>query len=384
VATARAVGANRLAARADRYGGIAGLLGIAAAVAWTVYWAVYCVHGSGLSWHFFVAGARRMVGLHYPGYPLPGGVHLYANYPRLQIGPLSFLVALPLALLPKVASQPIAIVLMTVIGGVSIWLVADAAQRLRQWTRGETIRAGVLAWVFVAPLWFQLAITFGHFDDVLALLLLSAAVNALARGHGTTAALCIGAAASAKPWAIATIPLALAVTDGKRIRHLAEALLAAVVPWLPFVLGDSHTLRAGTFKIRVVATSVLALFHVTGGTPGWVRPVQFFGGALLVVACVWSGRWAAAVVIAVAVRLGTDPNVYTYYATGLVVGAAIWDLLGSRLRVPLLTAVGFVSLYWSTFWSLSAHTLALLRLVTVLAIPLLVLATTDPELLSPT
>jgi uncharacterized membrane protein len=264
-------------------------------------------------------------------------------------------------------------------------LVADAARRLRPWSRRQVITAGVMAWAFVAPLWFQLSITFGHLDDVLVLLFLAFAVNALSRGNATVSALCVGAAAASKPWALAAIPLALAATDGRRLRHLLEALAVAILPWLPFVLGDSHTVHAASsFQIRVVPKSVLALFGVTGGTPSWVRPVQFLGGALVVLLFVLSERWAAAVVVAVAVRLGTDPNTYAYYTTGLVVGAAMWDLIGSRVRLPLLTAATFVTLYWSTFWSLSAHTLGALRLATVLAVPLVVLATTDRTAAAPT
>jgi hypothetical protein len=100
-------------------------------IAWTGYWLVRTpqLYGYALSWHFFVGGARRMVGLHYRGYPLPGGLHLYANYPQLQISPLSLLVALPLALLPHDLSQAVAVVLMTAAGPVTIGLVADAARR---------------------------------------------------------------------------------------------------------------------------------------------------------------------------------------------------------------------------------------------------------------
>jgi hypothetical protein len=355
------------------------MLGVALVLAWSAWWIVYCARGgSGLSWHFFVAGPRRLVGLHYRGYLLPGGLHIYANYPRLQWGPLTFIIALPLALLPISVSQPIAIIVMTAIGPLVIALVADAARRLRSWSRRQAVTLGVMAWVFVAPLWLQLSVTFGHLDDVLVLLFLAIAVNAVSRGNATVAALCVGAAAVSKPWALAAIPLAMAVSDGRRIRHLAEALAVAILPWLPFVLGDSHTVHAASsFKIRVVPRSVLALFHVTGGTPSWVRPVQFLGGALVVLLFVLSERWAAAVVVAVAVRLGTDPNTYAYYTTGLVVGAAMWDLIGSRVRLPFLTAAVFVTLYWSTFWSLSAHTLGLLRLATVLAVPLYVWVTTD-------
>jgi hypothetical protein len=352
----------------------------AVAALWTVGWIVYIPHKFGyvVSWHFFVAGARRMVGLHYAGYPLAGGLHLYANYPKLQIGPLSFVLALPLALLPRVASEGLAGVLMMTAGPLTIGLIADAAIRVRGWSRREAFRAGSLAWFFVVPLWCDLAIRWGHLDDVLTLLLVALAVNALSRARPDVAALCIGAAAASKPWGIAFLPLAVAATDGKRLRHLAVAIVVAAALWLPFLLGDSRTLHAaGEFKIKVIPTSVLALFHITGGTPSWVRPVQFLGGAVLAYACIRSGQWAAAVVVAIALRLGTDPNVYTYYTTGLVVGAAIWDLLGSRLRAPALTAATFAGLYWSTYWGLAAHTQALIRLVFVLCVPVFVVVTAE-------
>jgi hypothetical protein len=353
-------------------------LGLAGVAGWSIYWlaATPQKYGYALSWHFFVGGARRMVGLHYRGYLPAGGLHLYANYPQLQIGPLSFVLALPIALLPRTASEAVAVVLMTAAGPVTIALIADAARRLRPWPRRRAIIAGSLAWVLVAPLWCDLAISFAHLDDVLALLFVAAAVNTMSRRNPLIAAICLGAAAASKPWAIAFIPLALVASDRNRLRHLAAATGVAAALWLPFVLGDTRTLHAtGSFKIRIVRTSVLAVFHLTGGTPSWVRPVQFLGGALLAYACVRSGQWAAAVVIAVALRLGIDPNVYPYYTTGLLVGAVIWDLLGSRYRVPLLTAATFVALYWSTFWSLSAHTDAVVRLVFVLTVPFVVIAT---------
>jgi hypothetical protein len=263
----------------------------------------------------------------------------------------------------------IAVTLMAAAGPLLLWLIVDAAGRLRHQSRPSVWEAGSV-WVLLVPLWCQLALTYGHVDDVLALLLAAAAANALTRRRFGWVAICVGAAAAAKPWGIAFVPLALAATDGRRLRHLAEAIAVAALPWLPFVLGDRHTLHAaGSFKIRVAASSVLAVFHVSGGTPSWVRPVQFLGGALLAFACVRSGRWTAAIALTIALRLAIDPNVYSYYSTGALVGAAIWDLLGSRVRLPVLTAIGFCLLYWPTFWSLSPHTLGILRLADVVVVP---------------
>jgi hypothetical protein len=368
--------------RRPRFAGLSSVPVQAAIVgSWTVFWAVYITHRWGwlISWFFFVAGPRRMVELGYPHYLAPGGLHLYASYPRLQIGPLTFVVALPLALLPRLAGEVIGAVLMAASGPAIVWLIADAATRVGGRTRAEAYRAAGWVWFLLAPTWWLLAVFWGHLDDVLTLLLTTVAVNLLSRSRGTAAAILIGAAAACKPWGIAFVPLVLVATDGRRIRHLVMALAVAVGPWLPFLLADPKTLRAGSFKIHVIAASVLSLFHVAGGTPSWVRPCQFLGGALLVAVAVKSGRWAAAVVLAIALRLGTDPNVYSYYTTGLLVGAGIWDLLGSRLRLPVLTAMCAVTLYGSTFLPLTAHDHAVLRLATVVAVPAVVLATSSRQ-----
>lgn len=352
---------------------------LALLVAWTVFWAGYVPYHWGwlLAWNFFIAGPRRLVELGYPHYAAAGGLRLYASYPKLQIGPLTFLVALPLALLPHLASETAGCVLMVVAGPAIVWMLADASARARDRSRTEVWSTAGWVWFLLAPPWCLLAILWGHLDDVLALLFVAAAVNMLTKGRPIAVAVLVGASAAAKPWGLAFIPLALAA-DSRRVRSLAIALVVAVAPWLPFVGADPHTLRAAAYKIKVIPASVLSVFHVIGGTPSWVRPSQFLGGAVLVALGVWSGRWAAGVVLAIALRLGTDPNVYSYYTTGLLVGAGVWDLLGSRYRAPILTAVCAATLYGSTYLDLTAHDHAVLRLATVLAIPLLVIATSDP------
>src|SRR5579863_1106862 len=59
---------------------------------WTIPWALYFgVHG-GFSWHFFDQGSRLLFHGASAGQPA-GGLHLYANYPQLQIGPVTFAIA---------------------------------------------------------------------------------------------------------------------------------------------------------------------------------------------------------------------------------------------------------------------------------------------------
>jgi len=314
-----------------------------------------------------------MFGLAYPGYPGRGGIHLYASYPKLQSGPLAFVAALPIAVLSSRAGDAVAVTVMYAAGPIIVWLIADAAQRTFGLARRQVVVQALLFWALLAPLWGQLAICFGHFDDVLVLGLLAGATNAMTRWRATTAAVLLGAAAAAKPWGLAFLPLALVCADGRRLRHLLEATAVAALVWLPFLAVDVHTFRAATFKIAISPNSVMALFHPIGKTPSWVRPVQFFGGAGLALGCVLSRRWAAVAAVAIALRIGTDPHVYSYYTTGMLVATGIWDLLGSRWRFPVATVIGFVALYWTTFWSLPLHVMGIVRLGYVLSVPPLVL-----------
>jgi hypothetical protein len=319
-----------------------------------------------------------MFGYAYPGYHLAGGIHLYASYPKLQSGPLTFVTALPMALLPTHLSDAVGVVVMYAAGPAVVWLIADAAHRAGLVAHRQAVLQGLLLWGLLAPLWGQLAITFGHYDDVLALVLLAAAINAMSRSRATTTALLLGASAGAKPWAIAFLPLALVCADGKRVRHLLEAVAVMTVVWLPFLVTDWHTLRAATFKIAISPNSVMALFHPIGKTPSWVRPVQFIGGAALALLCVMRRRWAAVAMVAIALRIGTDPHVYSYYTTGMLVGTGVWDLLGSRWRFPVATTIGFVALFWTTFWSLPLHVMGVIRLCFVLSVPLLAIFASSP------
>jgi hypothetical protein len=45
-----------------------------------------------------------------------------------------------------------------------------------------------------------------------------------------------------------------------------------------------------------------------------------------------------------AARIGLDPAAHGYYTPGLLVGAMLWDLVGSRRPIPFWTAVAFFAL----------------------------------------
>src|SRR5260221_6850088 len=60
---------------------------------WTLGWFVDLSRRGGMAWHFFTQGSTLL----FDGSPspraLPGGLHMYASYPQLQIGPLAFVLA---------------------------------------------------------------------------------------------------------------------------------------------------------------------------------------------------------------------------------------------------------------------------------------------------
>ena len=59
---------------------------------WSGLWALYFSISGGFSWHYFVQGSTLLFHGANAGQPA-GGLHLYANYPQLQIGPVTFALA---------------------------------------------------------------------------------------------------------------------------------------------------------------------------------------------------------------------------------------------------------------------------------------------------
>ncbi len=77
---------------------------------WSAVWFVILAHRGGIDWKFFTAGTSLLFGGHpaiiwgitggssaagpagLPGPPPPGGLHIFASYPALQMGPLAYLV----------------------------------------------------------------------------------------------------------------------------------------------------------------------------------------------------------------------------------------------------------------------------------------------------
>jgi len=277
-----------------------------------------------VSWHFFDTGAALL-----SSDEAGAGLHLYATHPQLQIGPLAFLAATPLA--------GLAFWLSGAIAAVTIAAAAPAMLLSLSHLPGLTIsnRQRGLAAAVLMPVWAELAVHYTHLDDALALVLLVAAIHAVARSRPLAAALLLAASAGAKPWALAFVPLLLALPQIRRRRCAALWLAAVVAAWLPFVLADSRTLHAGGFSIPNVASSSLRALGVTAAsTPSWDRPVQLLVGVALGAVAVRRGRWLVVPAVVLAVRVLLDPGAYPYYTAGLVLATVVVDVGWRQTRWP--------------------------------------------------
>jgi hypothetical protein len=302
--------------------------------AWAATWFAAMAWHGGMSWHFFVQGGQALTDLDDPA----GGLHLYAIAPVLQIGPVAFLVTESLRIFGGRPDLLAAQLLGTAGGAYVLWQAGRLGRRLWFWPV-----------MFFVPVWMYLAVASAHLDDVLTLTGAVAALAAARAGRPILTGLLLGLAVDAKPWALGFAPL-LVMLPGWRAA-LRGALTTAVVvalAWVPFFLADPRTSRVLHFTIANTPLSALrALGFADPRTPPWDRPVQALLGIALGILAVRRGRWPAILLLAVAARIALDPGTNRYYAAGAVVGAVVWDLAGSRSRIPWWTAGAAVSLFAS-------------------------------------
>jgi hypothetical protein len=309
-----------------------------------------------VSWHFFDAGARLLFSA-----SGGGGLHLYAHHPVLQIGPLALLVAAPLRVADPWHGRVAAVLLMTALGPILLWLIG----RLKiAGAHGVSRRRLTFAGMVLIPVWVEVATHFAHLDDVLALAFAVLAMHAIELERPLLAGLLLGCAADSKPWAAAFIPLVFALAPRLRLRATAVWVISIAAAWLPFVLVDPASFRVTSFTIPNTASSALrALGIYDPRTPVWDRPLQLILGCLLAWAVVRSGRWPAALFAAITVRVLLDPGTYAYYTSGLVLAAILVDLFLTRRRIPLYALTAGVVVYAARATPLDPHTLGVLRAI---------------------
>ncbi|MGE5134905.1 MAG: hypothetical protein ACM32E_18610 [Gemmatimonadota bacterium] len=326
---------------------------------WAAVWGA--VHGliwSGRAWFYFTDGAHLLFS--------PAGLHLYARHSELQIGPLTFLAMAPLVFgLPGRVAGLAAMVLMSGAG----LAVLGQLRGLRA-VRGVSDRTFLAAGLCFMLVWAELAVTYAHPDDVLAILGTVLALRALDSGRPVAAALLLGLAAGCKPWALAFVPLLLLAGRRSWPRAFAVWTVTAALPWLPFLAADPGTLAAARYRIGVSPASALRLLGVhTAAAPLWDRPVQLALGITLGVLAVRRGRGGAVILAVVAARLLLDPSIKSYYDAGLLTGAVLCDLAVPGRRGPLLALSAVAVFYLPMFALQGAPTLyAALRTAYLIAL----------------
>jgi hypothetical protein len=345
---------------------------------WSALYAAVWVAGTtgtrhGIAWRAFLVPGSRMLfggpaGFSCPGFPyshLPGGLHLYASYPCLQIGPLAFVVAEPIRFLGPHGGLVVAELIMSLIG-LAILLVIGQIMAI---ARPELLSSRAAQWTLLAGgalflvAWETVAVGDGHLDDVLALLFAALAVLAGLRGRPVLTGLALGLSVAAKPWGLIFLPVLLLTAGigawraanlaGRPVRDsLRPCLIAAVVAaavaaatWLPFLLADPATTSAFHFAIYNSPGSGLRVLGVNSKeTPPWDRTLQIGLGCLLGSLAVWRGRWPAVLLLGAGARIGLDPGIHEYYTPGVLMGALLWDLVGTRRPFPLWTVLSYCAL----------------------------------------
>ncbi|MGW7004892.1 hypothetical protein ACWGCW_19290 [Streptomyces sp. NPDC054933] len=339
---------------------------------WAAVWFLANLPGGGYSWHYFANGSTLL--FNGSGASPAGGLHLYANYPNLQIGPLAFLCAWVLGNIGGVVAAQLAMMSAGLLGLRLIEQTALARQpdlRSRPQALRMTVAAAGAVFLIV---WASLAVHYSHLDDVLALLFAALAIRAVLADVPALAGLSLGLAVDAKPWGLVFLPLALAVARDRR-RHVAFYAVAVVLlAWLPFVVADPATLGATQYHIVNEPSSALRALGVsTAGTPSWDRPAQLVLGCVLGAAAILRGRWVAVPLLGIGARLLLDPGVYDYYSAGFLLGTLCWEALGLRRPVPVWSLVSFGALYLAPRLTNDAQVLGDLRLWLVLVVTLSVL-----------
>ena len=336
---------------------------------WTLACFTYFAPHGGVAWHFFTSGSALLFGS--PA-ARPGGLHLYANYPQLQIGPVAFIVAQGLRHLGPHQGVFATEAVLTATGLYVVHQITRIALIARPGLAGQParLRVTVLAGgaAFLAG-WTELAATFTHLDDVLALVLSVLAVRAAVEERPVLLGLCVGLATDSKPWALAFLPLVFVLPVRYWVRALASALATVAAAWLPFAIADHNTVAAMHYTIRNLPGSALRALGVsTPRTPWWDRTAQLLTGWALATASVARGRWPAVILLAVGARIALDPADHGYYTAGVLLGALLWDMAGMASPLPLWTVTSFAALTAVHAVTSDSALLGMVRLGLVLAL----------------
>lgn len=298
------------------------------------------VRGNGLTWHYVVTGTDELFSAQ--------GLHLYADHPEIQMGPLTLVAVSPLVFLGhSVIARGLG---MAVLAAVGLLCLRECERLAGTTLTSARKRTFLIAGLLFAPVWIEIAVHWEHPDDALALLCSLLSLRfALANRH-IAAAVILGLAVDFKPWAAALVSIGFILESRKLPRFLGTFALTVTAMWLPFLLGDPHTMRMTTFAISNSPSSVLRVLGVTDAkTPHWCRQAQLIGGAVVSSILVKRGRWAGVLAAAVSVRMFLDPANKNYYTGGLLLGTVLFDIALASTFVPWSTICGFVLVYLPSY-----------------------------------
>ena len=161
---------------------------------------------------------------------------------------------------------------------------------------------------------------------------------------------------------------------------IAAASAAAVIAaaWLPFFIAAPGTVRALHYQIGNMPDSALRALGVSSAyTPQWDRLGQIVVACVLALIAISRGRWPAVLLLGAGARIALDPGVHGYYTPGILLGALLWDLLGSRRPVPIWTIVSFCALNLVPLATANDEVRGDFRLHLVVAFTLVILAGPD-------
>jgi hypothetical protein len=336
------------------------------AAAWFVVATLHRLGGLN-DWLTFEFGARTLI--HYNSHYGSGALHLYANYPFVQIGPPALAVVAVVQWLPHNAVGVGVAAAMALAGVWAMRCIESTVRVLLPVNLREGIAVRVLSAGGIAmPVWAYEAGQWRHLDDVMAICFVLAATSLIARQRlWWLAGALVGVGVAAKPWALILAPVLLGLSRSERAKAAIVAMASATACWAPFVLGGPGTLKAlGGFRLDVSPTSTLHLLGVHSlMAPTWVRPVQMVGGFLVMVILARRSQWIAIPFAGLALRVVTDPQTWLYYGMGPIMAAVLWDLPHDR-KWPAWTIATATVEFAAPF--IVPGSLALVRLLWALAI----------------
>lgn len=261
-------------------------------------------------------------------------LHVYANRPDIQVGPPGLAVdGAAQAIFGSTGGDYAVLVLIVGLGVVCVWAIDGLA---KFWGLANPQLRLVVGLAFMT-VWASMG-GWGHIEDALAITGVLLAARSIPTGRGWLVGMLLGAAVASKPWAVVAAPMLLALPNRQALRAAAVFVLAAVVPWLPFLAADHHTLDIARMRWPVDNGSALHTLGFSGLSPHWLRQVQL--GAGVAVGLVIARRaWWAVPLAGFAVKLALDPGVWPYYGLPVIAAAALVDTRRGRMPWWTLSAI---------------------------------------------